>query len=113
MASEYKFKINSIEGKYVFQLYPNNSNTQPIGECWKKYSDIDSCRKALDSFKEIISKQDISLMLKKKKSSNDKWLPIIEYHGNVLFTRTIPYDDSSSCDDWASRIKDNINAEVL
>lgn len=49
----YKFKIEKNQKKYIFVLYPNNSNIQPIGESCD-YDSISECSKALSQFRKII-----------------------------------------------------------
>lgn len=113
--SMYKYKIiKKDSGKYVFRLYPNNSNSQPIGVSGQSFNNKIECNKALELFKEIISdEEDVIALLKNGKVNEGGWRPYLEKDGIVLMKREIDLLlGEYECKDWAKEIKNNWDAKL-
>ena len=85
--SRYKYKIQKEENGYVFRLYPNNSDSKPIGVSGELFSNATEARRALQVFKDIINTSDVMQLLKYGKISDLKWCPFLESEGIVLMKR--------------------------
>lgn len=108
----YKFKIEKNQKKYIFVLYPNNSNIQPIGESCD-YDSISECSKALSQFRKIIKQTNTEYSICIDEFPENKFLPYLVYRGEKIFSRTLKYTVSKKeCDKWLNRIIRNIDAEL-
>ena len=111
MTKGYKFKIESVGDGYVFRLYPNNSNTQPIAEP-PEYKTVVECRAALNSWKRFVKDNDISRYVFVESFGETKYRPYAEYNNERLFTRTKDYNKQSECEGWIRIIKENYDATL-
>lgn len=103
--SRYKFKIEKDSGKYIFAMYPNNSNSQPIGISGEKFATYRQCEEGILKFKKIV--RETSDM--EEFYSDD---PIsLKHDGKIIFIRTVElgkYQHKA----WLQRIKNNIDANI-
>ena len=109
--SNYKFKITERDDGFVFVLYPNNSNTQPIGVSGDSFSNKALCERALSIFRDIVKSNPYDL-LNYGKRDEKIWEPSLNANGKKIFYRTIPYEEKQSCEAWLKEITDNIDAEL-
>lgn len=109
----YKFLIKKEDEKWFFGLYPNNSNTQPIGIS-KLYYSKKMCENGLKNFKLIISKMNFDDLLKKVNivNENQKFLYQIIYNKEIIFHRNLPVESENQIFENINQIKKYINSEL-
>lgn len=73
----YKWKIIYENNKYIFIIYPNNSNTQEIGRS-SEYNSEKECLEAFKNFKKFIIENKIN-------SSKSEHIVTKKYENKVLF----------------------------
>jgi len=113
MTRGYKFRIEKEDKGYVFRLYPNNNNKQPIADS-KVYKTKAICKNALEEFRIFVRTNNAEAFLEVEKVGN-KYIPSIVENGNILFHRkNMPYDtNKAECSQWIERIKNNIDAPLI
>lgn len=111
MTKGYKFKIECVGDGYVFRLYPNNSNTQPIAES-PEYKTVVDCRVALNSWRRFVKDNDISRYVLVESFGETSYRPYVEHDNKRLFSRVIDYNDQSECEDWIRIVKENLDAPL-
>lgn len=79
------YEIKRNENKFYFVLYPNNSNTQELGQS-VEYNSEKECKKAIDKFKSIILLNQIrSLDSKYVKISEGGHMRIVDENNDEMF----------------------------
>lgn len=112
------YKVIQENGKWFFELIPNNNNNQPVGRS-KGYESQRECRKAVKDFgyfiiqKEIRTADSPYVLIEKEIYHNIPYC-VFKYVWNdeVVFYRTIAYQHKASCEKAVASIYKHIENYV-
>lgn len=111
--AQYKYKVENIDSGYIFVLYPNNSNTQPIGQSVKVANSYKACLEQLNDFKNFVKSSNIKKCLMIDSSVKGKWYPSLVKEDTKIFERKAAYTQGAfECQDWCERIIENIDSRI-
>lgn len=106
-------------GKWFFELIPNNNNNQPVGRS-KEYRTERECRKAVKDFGEFVLQNEIGsesspfVVIEKELYNN---IPHYRFqyilNDEVIFYRTIAYQSKENCQKAIASIYEHIESYVL
>lgn len=80
----YKYLIKPTDKNYLFGLYPNNSNAQPLGIS-KEYKSITEAENGIKNLKNIINNNLLKFNIYERQ--NKYYFELNDMNGNVLFYR--------------------------
>lgn len=110
---QYKYKVENKDSGYIFVLYPNNSNTQPIGQSVTIANSYKECLEQLNDFKNFVKNSNIKKCLMIDSSTEGKWYPSLVKEDTKIFERKAAYTQGAfECNDWYARIKEHIDDKL-
>lgn len=105
----YKYLIKLANAKYHFGLYPNNSNSQPLGIS-KEYNSVTEAEKGIKKIQNILNNNLSEFDIFKKK--NKYYFELKDINGDVLFYRETLYEKENECKKGIQRVLNNISAPI-
>ena len=72
----------------------------------------EQCIVALNEFRKIVKKDNVSSLMIVKEEDENKFFPRIEQDNEPLFSRTYAYGIRKSCDDWLDILNKNYDAPL-
>lgn len=107
----YKYIIKNDKRGCFFGLFPDNSNSQPIGRSIT-YESIEIVEKAIAEFKNVISKIDKEHDIEITRCGDGFLFYIKNKMGDICFYREKPYVTKSNCKKGIDNILSNYDAAV-
>lgn len=105
----YKYLIKPTDKNHLFGLYPNNSNSQPLGIS-KEYKSITEAENGIKNLKNIINNNLLKFNIFERQ--NKYYFELNDMNGNVLFYREKSYERKDECKKGVQRVIKNISAPI-